>query len=226
MSLKMGGRSKSLKWCKSMALVTIIDNDSGNLGSLAGALDFLGLEFVISRNPEFVGQQSCLILPGVGSFSSAMRRLRLSGMDKAIETAVSIRGAKILGICLGFQLLAEQGTEGKQTPGLGLIPGTVSRFERSSGGDKSLHIGFSPVRHSTPGHLYRNLQPNTHFYFVHEYRILPEAFDSSWVLGTAHHAGVFVASAQKNNVMGVQFHPEKSQMNGLSLLRNFVEAEC
>ena len=207
-----------------MSTTVIIDYGFGNIGSVAGAIGHLGYTAIVSDDPKFIKNQDTLILPGVGSFFSAMSALRETGLDQSLRCAVLERGAKILGICLGMQLLAEFGTEGGGTKGLGLAPGRVDRFGSGESEAKELHIGFSGVNYQLAGQLLRDIPSGTDFYFVHEYRLASEGFDSSWTLGFADHSEQFVALFERENVFGVQFHPEKSQTNGLALLRNFLEA--
>lgn len=207
-----------------MSTTVIIDYGFGNIGSVAGALEHLGYPAIVSDDPDFIRNQDSLILPGVGSFFSAMSALRETGLDQSLRYAVLEHGAKILGICLGMQLLAEFGTEGGGTKGLGLAPGKVDRFASGESDSKELHIGFSGVNHQSSGQLLEGIPSGTDFYFVHEYRLSPDSYDSSWTLGLADHSERFVAVFERGNVFGVQFHPEKSQTNGLALLNNFLEA--
>ena len=207
-----------------MSTTVIVDYGFGNIGSVQGAVEHLGHGGIVSDDPEFIKNQNSLIFPGVGSFFSAMTALRSTGLDESLKSAVLHGGAKVLGICLGMQLLAEFGTEGGGVEGLGLAPGRVDRFAKGERDVKELHIGFSGVDHQSPGQLLRDIPSGTDFYFVHEYRLVPEDFDSSWTLGLAEHSERFVALFERDNVFGVQFHPEKSQTNGLALLRNFLEA--
>ncbi len=206
-----------------MSASVIIDYGMGNIGSVRGALSYLGEHVVVSGDPRVVEESTSLILPGVGSFSTAMAVLRGTGLADAIVASVNDRGGKMLGICLGMQLLAMGGTEGGQTEGLGLMPGTVNRFPDGVG-SKRLHIGFSSVHVDSQGVLFAGVPSGTDFYFVHEYRLTPEDFDSSWSLGLTDHGEQFVSAVEKDRVMGVQFHPEKSQTNGLALLKNFLRA--
>ena len=205
-----------------MSRTVIVDYGMGNIGSVRGALGYLGEDVAVSGDPQIVEESASLILPGVGSFRTAMVALRSNGLAEAISNAVTGCGAKILGICLGMQLLAEYGTEGGGTDGLGLVPGTVDRFSDGAG-TKQLHIGFSAVDTVPGGKLFAGIASGTDFYFVHEYRLTAEGFDDSWNLGFTEHGERFVSVFEKDRVMGAQFHPEKSQTNGLAMLENFLK---
>ena len=205
-----------------MTGTVIVDYGMGNIGSVRGALSYLGESVEVAGDPRVVEEAASLILPGVGSFRTAMVALRSSGLADAIVNAVSQHGAKILGICLGMQLLAEYGTEGGRTEGLRLVPGTVDRFSEGAGA-KRLHIGFSAVDAERGGKLFAGMGSGKDFYFVHEYRLADENLDDSWNLGFSEHGERFVSVFEKGRVMGVQFHPEKSQTNGLALLENFLK---
>lgn len=194
----------------------------GNIGSVVGALTYLEENVVVSGDPDVVLNSSSLVLPGVGSFFQAMASLEAIGMDKALLTAVSNKQAKLLGICLGMQLLNQWGDEGGGRAGLGIAPGRVQRFDAENLGSKHLNIGFSEVTFANADGIYEGFHGGVDFYFVHEYRVGNDAFGPEWSIGISNHDEPFVASFEKDNVMGVQFHPEKSQTNGLRLLSNFL----
>lgn len=194
----------------------------GNLWSVRSALHYLGRDALVTRDPELVRAADTLILPGVGSFRKAMTTLRASGLDEAILDSVKNREAKILGICLGMQLLGSKGTEDGETTGLGLMPVAIARFGGSElGTNKIPHIGFNSVRFSEREGLFKGLPEEADFYFVHSYRMLPGAFGGRTAICT--YGMDFLAGFEIGNVCGVQFHPEKSQTNGLILLKNFFE---
>lgn len=203
--------------------VLIVDYGMGNLWSVASALRFLGAKTLVSQNPDQILKAEALILPGVGSFFRAMGRLRTTGIAEALQQAVIQQKCKILGICLGMQLLAEQGSEDGGIPGLGLIPGRADRFTGSElGGLKLPHIGFNRVTGDRQSKLLAHLVPAADFYFVHSYRLLPVPSDGHASL--CNYGINFLAAYEKENIFGVQFHPEKSQTNGLRLLQNFLSA--
>lgn len=207
-----------------MVRVHLVDYGMGNIGSVVAAFEFLGAKVVVSSDPAQIELASKLVLPGVGSFARAMQVLEVSGLTGAIKNAVLERGAPILGVCLGMQLLAAWGEEGGGSEGIGLVTYRVEPFPRVAPSHKALHIGFSPVYYEQPGVLYRGLESGTDFYFVHEYRIGLVGATGTATLGQSFHEEPFVASFELGHLFGVQFHPEKSQANGLLLLRNFLEA--
>lgn len=202
--------------------ITVVDYGMGNIWSVLSALRYLGSNPIVSNDPDEVCRADALVLPGVGSFRKAMNTLRATGLDQAILEAVKMRGSKILGICLGMQMLGSRGTEDGDTAGLGLIPNRVERFTpQELGKNKIPHIGFNAVRSSQRDSLFRNLPETADFYFVHSYRMLHEGQEGK--TATCTYGIDFLAAFEIDNIHGTQFHPEKSQTNGLILLRNFLE---
>lgn len=202
--------------------VTVIDYGMGNIWSVLSALRYLGASCNVSDDPDEVRVADTIILPGVGSFRKAMEALRSSGLDQAIIDAVKNKGVNILGICLGMQLLGTRGTEDGEDTGLGLILNRVDKFTESElGKNKVPHIGFNSVILSEKEGFFRNLPDNPDFYFVHSYRLLPE--DISGRTAICSYGVEFLAAFESGNVYGTQFHPEKSQTNGLILLKNFLD---
>jgi glutamine amidotransferase len=200
-------------------MVTIVNYGMGNLRSVESALHHLGFACAIEERPEQVATSDKLILPGVGSFARAMANLRSTGLRDALERAVRDRGVPVLGICLGMQLLATRGTEDGASEGLGWIPGEVVRF--TPGKDRKIpHVGFNTVLRKPQGAaMFSGLPQAADFYFVHSYHFVPLAPDA--VAGECEYGEPVVAAVASGDVWGVQFHPEKSQGNGLQLLRNF-----
>ena len=199
--------------------VVVIDYGMGNLFSVTSALRYLGCKPLVSDDPRIVEGAPHVVLPGVGSFRLAMERLRSKGLDVAIHEAVRA-GHYLLGICLGMQLLGASSTEDGKTPGLSLIPNTVQLFDDSTG-VKIPHVGFNEISPTTPTGLFEGLPTAPHFYFVHSYRMSVESLDCP--LATCGYGEPFLAAFDKGNVCGAQFHPEKSQGNGLQLLKNFLQ---
>lgn len=201
--------------------VTIIDYGSGNIWSVRSALNYLGCEFVVTSKPSEIEKSDVLILPGVGSFRNAMLALEHAQIDKAIIEAVIGRHRKILGICLGMQLLAINSTEDGKTRGLGLISSKVTRFHFASAANlKVPHIGFNQVYSDEQSHLFKGISQKSNFYFVHSYKLLGDGLPG--YKGVCKYGENFLASYEYENVFATQFHPEKSQTNGLKLLKNFL----
>jgi len=201
--------------------VTIVDYGMGNLWSVISALRYLGANPVISNDPEDIIRADVLLLPGVGSFRRAMTLLQEHSLDQAIVQAVRMRGTKILGICLGMQLLGTKSTEDGITSGLGLINAQVEKFSANEvGGNKVPHIGFDLVQSKPNWGLFKGLDAAADFYFVHSYRMLPTGLSGR--SATCKYGIDFLAAYEENNICATQFHPEKSQTNGLILLKNFL----
>lgn len=201
---------------------TIIDYGMGNLWSVSSALNYLGYSFDICQTPSEIEKADTIILPGVGSFHQAMKTLRNIQLDQAIIEAVTVKRKKILGICLGMQLLAQSSTEDCETKGLGIIPGQVKKFDVFlTRGLKVPHVGFDDVQTSNESMLFSGLDSPSDFYFVHSYRLLPDYLPG--ICTTCQYGENFLAAYEYKNVFATQFHPEKSQTNGLRLLKNFLE---
>ncbi len=205
--------------------VAVIDYGAGNVWSVLNAFKYLGATPRLVDDPEQVLTADFLVLPGVGSFRQGMNRLREYGIDKALQEAVRQKGKKILGICLGMQLLGGYGTEDGYTEGLGLVSYGVEPFAKEEvNGRKIPHVGFNSVLFKKADGLFRGLGPQADFYFVHSYRMLPEGSDPLFAQGICTYGIEFLAAFEKDNVCGTQFHPEKSQTNGLILLQNFLNS--
>ncbi len=203
-----------------MAMAGIIDSGICNLSSVLNAVRLLGFAAESTSDPDALPRYSHLILPGVGSFPKGMESLRALGMDQSIIAAAAA-GKPLLGVCLGMQLLAGEGAEFGPTRGLGLIPGKVDLLTPSSAEFRLPHIGWNDVKPVGDFRLFRDLpDPVPSFYFVHSYGF--NAPSAAEVSALTDHGGPVVAAVEKDNVYGVQFHPEKSQRCGLALLTNFM----
>jgi len=193
----------------------IIDYHAGNLFNLKNALDYLGLSSEIVTDPGSVQKADRILLPGVGAFAPAMEKLRASSMLEAIQERIS-GGTPFLGICVGAQLLFEQGEEKGVHKGIGILPGKVERFQHDL---KIPQIGWNQVKQKARDLLFQDVPDKSYFYFVHSYHMTPVSEKIS--LGTTEYVYEFSSVVRKDNVWGVQFHPEKSQNAGLQLLKNF-----
>ena len=201
--------------------LVIIDYGMGNLWSVKSALRYLGADPVISSDTSTIANADVLILPGVGSFQNAMNKLESQGIVDSLNEAVLGRKRKILGICLGMQLFAQKGTENGECNGLGFIPGVVDRFNfKELGKLKTPHVGFNRVSYSPDSVLFNGMGLDSDFYFVHSYRLLRNGLSGE--VASCEYGEDFVAAYEHENIFATQFHPEKSQTNGLRLLSNFL----
>jgi len=201
-----------------MTQIAILDYGVGNLRSVEKALERVGAEASITGDPAMIRDADGVILPGVGAFPAAIRRVRELGLDALVGERLAT-GVPVLGICLGLQLLFERSTELGGADGLGLVSGEVIELEAP--GLKLPHIGWEPVRWERPSELTDGLATETPFYFVHSFAVRPR--DESSVLGTAAWGERFACAVARPPLYGVQFHPEKSSAAGLRLLANFAD---
>ncbi|MCR6546886.1 imidazole glycerol phosphate synthase subunit HisH [Dehalobacterium formicoaceticum] len=201
-------------------MIVIIDYGMGNLASVQKGIARTGFDGVISSTPEILSQADGIILPGVGAFEAGMKNLRERGFLPEIKKAVQA-GKPLLGICLGMQLLFEEGEEHGIHQGLGLFPGRVVKFNHLPDQLKVPHMGWNQVRKAGDYPLLKNIPSDTYFYFVHSYYVIPA--NSSLIGGVTHYGIDFPAAVGEDRVFGIQFHPEKSSAWGMKLLKNFGE---
>ena len=200
-------------------MIAIIDYGLGNLASVSNMIKRAGGKAVISNDPEILAEADKLILSGVGAFGVGMANLRELGLDTLIKGKVS-SGVKILGICLGAQLLTDSSEE-SECDGLGLIPAKTIRFRLEHLGLKTPHMGWSNIHISQQSHpLIQSNQPNQRYYFVHSYYI--KCSDIEDELCRCDYGSSFTAGIARGNIAGVQFHPEKSHIYGLHFFQNFL----
>ncbi|MFM7771930.1 MAG: imidazole glycerol phosphate synthase subunit HisH [Acidimicrobiaceae bacterium] len=201
--------------------VVIIDYGMGNLWSVASAIQFLGKTPVVTGDLSKISESETLILPGVGSFRRAMNTIRNQSIDKAIFESLQNPKSKLLGICLGMQLLGASSTEDGLTKGLGLIQNEVVRLANSEISPiKIPHVGFNKVQMPKESKLFVQISADASFYFVHSYAM--QILNDSSTYTTTTYGHKFVAAIESGQVSGTQFHPEKSQKNGLKVLANFL----
>jgi len=201
--------------------VLIIDYGMGNLWSVASAIRFLGKTPVVTGDLSKISESKTLILPGVGSFRRAMDTIRKQSIDKAIFESLQNPKSKLLGICLGMQLLGASSTEDGLTEGLGLVQNKVVRLTNSEKNPiKIPHVGFNRVRISKESKLFEQVPIDASFYFVHSYAM--QILNDSSTYTTTTYGYRFVAAIESGQLFGTQFHPEKSQKNGLKVLENFL----
>lgn len=199
-------------------MIGIIDYGMGNLGSVSNACRFLGLPFSILARPEELGGCRAVILPGVGAFGDCMNHLAQHGYVEAVREWIAA-GRPFLGICLGLQVLYEGGEESPGVAGLGILPGFVRKFNLPPEW-KVPQIGWNRVRQARPDcPLFAEIPDGTYFYFVHSY--YAEKTNAAVDAGITGYGLEYTSVVWRDNVLAVQFHPEKSQKNGLQMLRNF-----
>lgn len=198
--------------------IAIVDYGMGNIGSVANALERLGVTARICSEPGELARARAYILPGVGAFHAAMDNLRARGLDRALTTEV-VEGKKpFLGICLGMQLLAKDSVELGLSSGLGWIDGHVLKLEPTDHRPVP-HVGWNDVQARIAHPLLERVETGANFFFDHSFHL---SCPAALVLATSEYGGQWTAAVQQDNILGVQFHPEKSQRNGLRLLRNFL----
>jgi glutamine amidotransferase len=202
-------------------MIAIVDYNMGNLASVQNAFAKLGENTVVESDPSKFKDYDKLILPGVGAFGDAMSHLRERNMIKALKDYAA-SGKYMLGICLGMQLLFESSEEFGQHEGLGLIKGSVTAFDSSNFSEplKVPHMGWNKM--FTKEHpLFENLDVQHYLYFVHTYHV--NCTNKEDIIGTTEYGYEFTSAIAHNNIMGIQPHPEKSHINGLDILENFIK---
>lgn len=206
-------------------MVGIIDYDAGNVRSVMKAIEKLGAEPVLTADTAVLDQCTSLVLPGVGSFGKAVENLRARGLDAYIKKATS-EGRLFLGICLGMQMLFDRSEEDGDWKGLGLIPGKVVRFGKESDpqweeGLKIPHMGWNEIVNNRQDAIGNGVGEGEFVYFVHSYYAVPEHWED--VVYYADYSVPVPGVVRKGNVIGMQFHPEKSSDTGMRLLKNFLK---
>ncbi len=201
-------------------MIAILDYGVGNLFSLQSSLNYIGAESVITADPGVIARCQKLILPGVGAFGDAAAKLRATGLDRLLLQEVG-QGKPLLGICLGMQLLFEKSYEYGQHRGLGLLPGEVVSMQgRMPAELKIPHIGWNALEIRQDSPLLKYSKPGDHVYFVHSFFVEGE---NPYAAAVTEYGRSVTALAQKDNVFGCQFHPEKSGRTGLDILKAFCE---
>ena len=202
-------------------MIAIIDYGSGNTFSVYNALDFLGHEVVITRDPKEISQASHIVLPGVGTFGNCMAQICDYNLPEILYHEVIENKKPFLGICVGMQVLASIGLEKGSFKGLGWIDGTVKQMDVSEYNLSLPHVGWNDIKIVQNNPLFKGIKKDLSFYFVHSYHFVPK--DTNVIEATTTYGIEFVAAILKDNIFATQFHPEKSQKNGLTILDNFAE---
>jgi len=201
-------------------MIAIVDYGLGNVKAFANIFAELNLAHVIAQAPADLAQATHAILPGVGAFDQAMQRLERSGLRAALDELVIGRKLPVLGVCVGMQILMGRSEEGAER-GLGWLAGDVVRFRAPAGAQLHVpHIGWNTIAPTRAHPLFAGLDEQAGFYFLHSYLTRCSEQDT---LASTEYGGAFACAAGRDNILGVQFHPEKSHGNGIQLLRNFAE---
>ena len=210
--------------------IAIIDYGSGNLKSAAKALEAaasntnLDLKIVVTSNPEVIKKSNKVILPGQGSFRDCYLGIKkINGLVDTLNDFVLVQKKPIFGICVGMQLFAKIGYESKETKGFGWINGVVKKINNINKTLKLPHMGWNQIEFKKDFLLFSGIENKSHMYFVHSYEFLTKQKDC--IVATTNYGNSIIVAVAKDNIFGTQFHPEKSQKNGLKLLENFLKWE-
>jgi len=206
-------------------MIAIVNYKMGNLQSIANAIKILGAEAEIAEKPEDLEKAEGIIIPGVGAFKDGMENLRKAGFIEALNNEVLEKKKPFLGICLGMQLIAKKSFEYGEHKGLGWVDFNVCRIEPSSPSFRIPHMGWNNLElRGDGGKLFKGIKEPAVVYFVHSYHLTPlSEADENAITSTCYHGAAITASLEKENIFGTQFHPEKSQNTGLTMLKNFID---
>ena len=204
--------------------VTIVDYNSGNISSVINSFKEVAKEkikIVVSSNLNKIKSSDKIVLPGQGSFKSCVDSLNsIDGLFDTLNEFTIINKKPLLGICVGFQMFADVGYEETETQGLGWISGEVSKIDNQNGKFKLPHIGWNELNIVKDSKIFKNIKNKSHMYFVHSYEFIPK--DKNVISATTDYSSSIVCSVEKENIFGTQFHPEKSDREGLKIIDNFL----
>ena len=204
--------------------VTIVDYNSGNISSVINSFKEVAkkqIKIEVSSNLDKIKSSDKIVLPGQGSFKSCVDALNsIDGLIDTLNEFTIINKKPLLGICVGLQMFADVGYEEKETKGLGWISGTVSKIDNKNGKFKLPHIGWNELNIVKASQIFRDIKNKSHMYFVHSYEFIPK--DKNVISATTDYSSSIVCSVEKENIFGTQFHPEKSDKEGLKIIDNFL----
>ncbi len=205
--------------------VTIVDYNSGNISSVINSFREIANDKVnvkVTADLNQISSSDKLVLPGQGSFKSCIDALnKIDGLNDTLNKFVKTNKKPILGICVGLQIFADIGYEETETKGLGWISGKVSKINNQNGKFKLPHIGWNEINIVKKSKIFKDIENNSHMYFVHSYEFVPE--DKDVISATTDYSSNIVCSVEKENIFGTQFHPEKSDKIGLKMIKNFLD---
>jgi glutamine amidotransferase len=205
-------------------MIAVVDYGAGNLRSVVNAFETIGTKISVVKDPDELARASAIVLPGVGAFGDCMEAIRRQELVEPLEELVFSQKLPYLGICLGMQFLAEESLEKGRHRGLGWIQGKVELMSPNDGNFRIPHMGWNDISYSETCPLFEGLDEKPVFYFVHSYHLVVTEDKADCVTASCWHGLTVTAAVQKDNIFGVQFHPEKSQENGLKLLENFIKS--
>ena len=204
--------------------ITIVDYSSGNISSVINSFKEVcknKCKINVSSDLKIISSSDKIVLPGQGSFKSCIEALnKIEGLNETLNQFIFDKKKLLLGICVGMQMFADVGYEEAETKGLGWIPGKVSKIDNQNGKFKLPHIGWNEIEIVKDSKIFKNIDSKTHMYFVHSYEFIPS--DKNVISATTDYASNIVCSAEKENIFGTQFHPEKSDKMGLRIIENFI----
>lgn len=204
-------------------MIAVINYGAGNTRSVANALDLIGQETRLTSSPDELKAARGIVFPGVGAFADCMARIRELGLIEPLNRLVLNEKKPFLGICLGMQCLGTEGLEHGRHEGLGWIKGRVVPLAPEDRKFRIPHMGWNDLTYDDRSPLFQDMNDSPVFYFVHGYHLQVDPEDADCVVGTCWHGQTVTAAVQKDNIFGTQFHPEKSQENGIKLLENFIK---
>ena len=202
------------------AKVCILDYGSGNVASVYNLINRLDYDIKVSNKPEDIKKSSHLILPGVGAFGASVEKIKSNISIELLKDEVKVKKKPFLGICVGMQVLSERGYEFGENDGLSIIKGSVEKLDCKN--FPVPHIGWNEIKIQKQSELFKNMHEINDFYFVHSFEF--KASDTNNIISTTNYGNDFVSAVQKENIFGVQFHPEKSQKAGQLLIKNFLNS--
>ena len=204
--------------------VTIVDYSSGNISSVINSFKEVAQNkatIEVTSDLKKIKSSDKIVLPGQGSFKSCVDALnKISGLNDALNEFVTVNKKPLLGICVGLQMFADVGYEETETKGLGWISGKVSKIDNQNGKFKLPHIGWNQINILKDSKIFKQVENNSHMYFVHSYEFIPK--DNKVISATTDYSTKVVCSVEKENIFGTQFHPEKSDKTGLKIINNFI----